>query len=180
MKKVGIVLLSVVLGLVVLTGVIGSTIWSHRNQIVTLEESIDAQTISHKNSYDTMWKKFKEMTQVTELQAEQFKDVYTDLIQGRNQDTNLLFKVVQEDNPQLDKEVYSQLQRQISSDRATFENNQNKVIDYVREYNVYIAKNPITTMILGKQKKDSNDYIITSDNTEEAFKTGKTDSIKLK
>ena len=106
MKKVGIVLLSVVLGLVVLTGVIGSTIWSHRNQIVTLEESRDAQTISNKNSYDTMWKKFKEMTQVTELQAEQFKDVYTDLIQGRNKDTNLLFKVVQEDNPQLDKEVY--------------------------------------------------------------------------
>ena len=107
--------------------------------------------------------------------------IYNDLIQGRNQDTNLLFKVVKEDNPKLDTAVYTNLQKDISSSRDNFSNNQKKIADKIREYNTYIEKKPFMKMITGRQKKDANDYIVISDKTEDAFSTNKdNDSFSLK
>ena len=91
--------LGIIVGILLIVGIPAMSLWSHRNVAISLEEQIEAQETANKSDYDTMWKKFKEETQVTELQAEQMKDVYNDLIQGRNQDTDLLFKVVKEDNP---------------------------------------------------------------------------------
>lgn len=137
-------------GLIITLGIVGSLLlilfisvgilWRHRNTAVALEERIDAQYVANQSNYDNMWKKFVEMTQVTEIQAEQFKDVYMDLISGRYENNQVLFKMVQEQNPQLDTNVYAQLQREISAGRSTFDNNQKKITDMVREYNTYIRK----------------------------------------
>ena len=160
-------------GIVVLLAIIGvSTIWSSRNTAVALEERIEAQFASNKSNYDNMWKKFKELTQVTEIQAEQMKDVYKDLITGRYNDTKLLFKAVQENNPNLNTEVYAQLQREISAGRNTFDNNQKQIADIIREYNTYIKKKIIMSVITGRQPKDINKYIVTSEKTEKAFESG--------
>lgn len=173
--------LGVIIGILLIVGIPTMSLWSHRNVAISLEEQIEAQETANKSDYDTMWKKFKEETQVTELQAEQIKDVYNDLIQGRNQDTDLLFKVVKEDNPKLDTAVYTKLQKDISSSRDNFSNNQKKIADKIREYNTYIEKKPFMKMITGRQKKDANDYIVTSEKTEDAFSTNKdNDSFSLK
>lgn len=167
----GIVIIAVLIG--------GGTLWSHRNTAVELEETIKAQYTANQSNYDAMWKSLKEMTQVTELQAEQFKDVYTDLITGRNQDTGLLFKAIQEQNPQLDTTVYTEIQREISSNRKVFDNNQKKIADIIREYNTYIKKHPIMAALTSRTEIDSSDYIVTSDKTDKAFFTGKDDEINL-
>lgn len=176
-------------GLRITLGVIGalfvllfigvSTTWSHRNTAVELEERIKAQHISNKSNYDNMWKSFKEIAQVTDMQAEHYKDVYTGLITGRNQDTNLLFKMIKEDNPKLDSSLYTKLQREISAGRKTFDNNQSKVTDMIREYNTFIKKKFIMASITGRKEMDANDYIITSGRTKKAFETGEDDVIDL-
>jgi hypothetical protein len=156
-----------------------ATLWSHRNTAVELEERIAMQYKANQNSYDNMWKKFVELTQVTELQAQQMKDVYTDLIAGRYQDSNLLFKMVQENNPTLDTGTYTQLQRQIEAGRNTFKNDQDKLLDIIREYNAKVRRWFIMSAITGRTRIDENNYIITSERTEDAFNSKKDDVINL-
>jgi len=157
----------------------GGVLWSHRNTAVSLEERIKAQYVSNQSNYDSMWKSLKEMTQVTDIQAQQFKDVYTGLIEGRNQDQNLLFKAIKEQNPQLDTKVYTGIQREISANRKTFDNNQKQIADIIREYNTYIQQKPVMTMITGRKDIDAKDYVVTSDKTDKAFKNGKDEEINL-
>lgn len=159
---------------------VGGNILSHRNKMVALEERINAQYSSNKSSYDNMWKKFKEATQVTDLQAEKMKEVYKDLITGRYNDSKLLFKMVQEQNPQLDQSVFVNLQNEIISGRNAFNNNQKQMSDIIREYNTYVRKKFITATLLNYRVKDINQFIITSDRTQKAFDTKKDDEIKLK
>jgi hypothetical protein len=172
-----------VFGFVALVAVIFvSMLLGFRSDAVSLQNRVEAQHVSNKSNYDSMWKKFKEMTQVTELQAEQFKDVYTGLIQGRNQDSGLLFKMVQEQNPTLSPEVYNNLQREIASSRNVFDNNQNKVIDIIREYNTRIETGTgfIFNVFFSFKHLDANQFIITSDRTQDAFTNKKDDVINLK
>lgn len=125
-----------------------------------------------------MWKKIVEMTQVTELQAEQFKSVYTELITGRYNDPNLLFKAIQEQNPQLDTEVYKTIQREIAAGRNTFDNNQKKVLDIIREYNDFVETN-LFLIVMGKQRMNEDDFIVTSQRTSEVFDNKKDDVIDI-
>lgn len=166
---------------VIIAAIFVGSLLSFRSSVVSLENRIEAQHTANKSNYDAMWKKFKEMTQVTDLQAEQFKDVYTDLIAGRNQDQGLLFKMVQEQNPTLSPEVYNNLQREIASSRNVFDNNQKKVIDIVREYNTRIDTGSgfIFNFIFNFKKIDPNKYIVTSERTDKAFETNKDDVIDL-
>lgn len=179
MKKIGIITLGVLLTIIMILSLMGGVLLSHRNTAVSLEERVEAQYIANQSNYDSMWKTLKEMTQVTELQAEQFKDVYYGLIQGRYQDENLLFKSIKEQNPSLDTSVYKEIQREISSNRKVFDNNQKQIADIIREYNTYIKKHFIMASITNRKTKNAKDYIITSEKTEKAFNSGKDNEIKL-
>lgn len=165
---------------ILLTAIItGANLWSHRMEIISLEQRIDAQYVTNQSNYDNMWKRFKEMTQVTELQAEQFKDVYTGLITGRYEDSELLFKMVSENNPQMGTEVYTNLQNAIESGRTSFANDQKTITDIIREYNTQIQRYVILNMFMNRQQKDAKDFIITSERTQNAFDSGKDDEIKI-
>jgi hypothetical protein len=156
-------------------------VWNQRGEAVALETKIEAQLKANESNYDSMWKRFTEMAQVTEIQAEQFKDVYTGLIEGRNQDTDLLFKMVQEHNPQLNGEVYTKLQNEISAGRIEFDRNQKKILDIIAEYNRLVQHRGILMAIITqRQPLDSDKYIVTSDRAEKAFETGKDDTVDLK
>ena len=180
-KNIGLII-GVSLGVsVLLTGVIGGVnLLSNRSTIIDLEQSIEQQYTANKSNYDSMVKSAKEMVQVTDMYAEDFERIYKDLIEGRNQDTELLFKVVHESNPNLDSSIYTTLQRELSANRKTFDNNQAKVIDRIREYNSFVQKKFITAAILNKQTIDSNKYILTSTDTQNAFESGTADEIKLR
>lgn len=180
MKKGTIITLSVVAVFLLTIIISAGTILSHRNTIVALEERVNAQYTTNQSNYDNMWKKFKEMTQVTDIQAEQIKEVYTDLIAGRYDDPNVLFKMVQEQNPQLDTGVYTQLQREISAGRTQFDNNQKQISDIIREYNTYVRVHFITTAIIGAKELDASRFIVTSEQTQKAFQEKQADVIDLR
>ncbi|WP_207731546.1 hypothetical protein [Clostridium botulinum] len=175
-KTISFILLSVFIIILIF----GGTILSHRSHMVALEERVNAQYSDNKSSYDNMWKKFKEATQITDIQAEKMKDVYKDIITGRYNDTKLLFKAVKEDNPKLDQSTFTNLQNEIMSSRNAFNNNQKQMSDIIREYNTYVRKNFITATLLNYRTKDMKDFITTSEKTEKAFDTKKDDEIKLK
>lgn len=171
-NKIGIIV-------IVLIVVFGIHLLSTRNTIVNLEESVDAQYIVNKSNYDNMWKKFREIVQVPEIQAKNIKDIYTGLISGRYNDQNLLFKQIKEDNPKINTKVYEEIQREIIAGRNTFDNNQKNITDKIREYNVYIKQHFVTAFILNKKPKKADDFIITSARTQNAFNTKQDDEINL-
>lgn len=180
MKKVLIGSLVGVVVLILIAVISMSTIWSHRNTAVSLDEQIKAQHVANKSNYDNMWKSFKEAAQVSDKQAEQFKDVFAEVMKERNGNKdNLLMEAVQEQNPNMSTEVYTHLQNMIKSGRTEFDNNQKKIADIIREYNTFIRKCVIMNAIFRFDILDANDYIVTSEKTEKAFKTGKDDAIDL-
>lgn len=180
MKNKGcLVGISVFLVIIISCIAFGGLMLSQRNHAVGLEEQISAQHVANKSTYDNMWKKFKEVAQVTDKQAEHFKEVYTEMITGRYQDGDTLMKMVTESNPQLSPEVYTQLQREISAGRDTFDKSQKRIADLIREYNTYIRRNFIMAAITGRTPMDANDFVVTSERTSEAFDTGKDDQVNL-
>lgn len=156
------------------------TIWSHYTKANSLEEKIEAQYQSNQVYYDNMWKSFKEMAQVTDLQAEQMKDVYTSAIKGRYEDDATLIKMVKEDNPKMDDNMYSRLENHIATSRSDFANKQKVLTDIISQYNAYIRNKPIMKMISGKETKDSSKYVTTSSETQNAFKSGEDDEINIR
>ncbi|PAD70637.1 hypothetical protein CHH83_02205 [Bacillus sp. 7586-K] len=171
-----------VIGVFILIIVIfAALLWNQRGEAINLETKIEAQLKSNESNYDSMWKRFTEMTQVTDIQADQFKDVYTDLISGRYEDTDLLFKMVQEQNPQLNGEVYTKLQNEISSARIEFDRNQKKLLDIIAEYNRLVQhRGVVMALITNREPINSDEYIVTSERSEKAFETGKDEAIDLK
>ncbi|MEC0230376.1 hypothetical protein [Paenibacillus alba] len=169
------------IGVILVIAIISAAmLWGHRNTAIALDEKIKAQHVSNKSNYDNMWKRFKEMAQVTDMQADDIKKVYTDLIAGRYNDTGALFKIVQEQNPQMNKDLYAKLQNEISAGRTEFDRNQKKIADLVREYNTHIRKHVLMNSIFHFETMDANKFIITSERTSDAYQTGKDDEVKLR
>lgn len=153
--------------------------FNFRSTSISLKRHYETQYQANKSSYDNMWKKFREMVQITDLQAEQLKDIYTNMITGRYQgNENLLFQAVSENNPQM-ADVYTSIQTQIAADRNSFNNEQKKVLDKAMQYNVYIEKHFIFNMIFNFEQIDTSTLIITSEKTERAFEDKKADEIDL-
>lgn len=177
-KKVkGLIIVLILLGVLAIPVV---ATWTHYTKANSLEEKIEAQYQSNQASYDAMWKSFKEMAQVTDLQAEQMKDVYTSVINGRYQDDITLIKMIKEDNPKMDDNMYSRLENHIATSRSDFSNKQKTLADIISQYNAYIRNKPIMKMISGKETKDSSKYITTSSETQNAFKSGEDSEINIK
>lgn len=157
-----------------------ANILSTRGHMIELEEQFKAQYVSNQSNYDSMWKTFKESAQVTDKQAEDFKEVYTAIISGRyDGDSGQLMQMITEDNPQMSTELYTELQRQIESGRKTFDNNQKKITDVIREYNTYVKKHFIAAAILNKEPVNAEDYIVTSARTDAAFDSGQDEEVKM-
>ncbi|WP_051542268.1 LemA family protein [Clostridium lundense] len=170
----------ILIGILTILIITGCSLLSNRSTMISLEERIDTQYIANKSSYDNMWKKFREMTQVTDIQAKNMKEVYKDIIIGRYNDPKLLSKAVLENNPQLDQKVFTNLQSEIAASRNAFNNNQKQMNDIIREYNSFVKQKFITAAIFGFKTKDPKEFTVTSERTEKAFNTKLDDEIKLK
>lgn len=173
-KKIGIgAIFASITGILLIVLIIGGgIIYSQRNTAVKIEAKYKAQLQANKSNHSAMWTKVKQLTQVTDKQAEQFKDVYTSLIEGRNKDENLLFKMIKEDNPNLSEDVYKQLSEEIVTGRNVFDNNQKQLSDIAREYNSYINTHLIMKTLTGREEIDASKDIVISAATNDTYNTG--------
>ena len=176
---IGVVGLGVLVTIISIFSVVGTN-----NTCVEMESGIKATYDNNRNSYDNMFKKFKESAQVTEMYTNDLKKVYDSAIKSRYENTGkVLMNWIKEHNPSFDSSMYRQLQAMIEGGRNSFEANQKMLIDKRRQYEIYTASfpNSVITKVLGFPKIDLSKYdIVTSDSTEKAFETKKADEIKLR
>lgn len=188
--------LLITLGVVVIFG-IGLAIWgvgvsNDEKQIVN---RMEAQKEVVDLYFDKMWKILKQKAGVAESSKEAFKDIYVGIMEGRySGDTGpdggstegmvglptggaALMKWVQEQNPEFDQSVFTDLQNSIETERNGFFVEQKKLTDMLRQQKDMHDLFP-RSMIVGK--RDLFEYTaITSTKTQEVSTTGKEDDIEL-
>jgi hypothetical protein len=145
--------------------------------------------------FDKMWKILKQKAGVAESSKEAFKDIYVGIMEGRySGDTGpdggstegmvglptggaALMKWVQEQNPEFDQSVFTDLQNSIETERNGFFVEQKKVTDMLRQKKDMHDLFP-KSVVVGKRELFA--YIpITSTKTQEVSATGKEDDIDL-
>ena len=152
---------------------------SSSNSEISLKNKIEAQAKTCEAFYDKLWKIIKQRTGVAQEYAKTFKDVYPALIEGRygNEKGGTLMKWITESNPTFDVSLYKDLSASIEAERTGFFMEQKKLIDLDREHKTMRAQFP-ASMFIGS-RPDVEFTIITSDNTEQVYKTGKENDIEL-
>ncbi len=184
--RIGLIIMAVFFGLFLLFGgLIFMTGVSFNNNCVGQEADIRAQYKSNQSNYDNGWKKVKEVAQVPDMYANDMKKVYDGAIQGRygKNGSKAMFQWIQEKNPDIDSSIYKQIQQVIESMRNDFDQNQKQLLDKKRIYEQTTKEFPAVLFahFLGFPSKDISDMdIVTSSETEDAFKTKKAEEIKLR
>ena len=146
------------------------------NREATQKNLVEAQQRNVKSYADKAWKVVAQQGQVAAKYAEDFKEVYPDLINGRYQGQQVgdgaLMKWIVEHNPQFDTTLYAKLMDAIESQRGDLVNQQEKLIDMNREHNIPFDHvwSGIVLNIFGREKTEIT--LITSDKTDEIFKNG--------
>lgn len=182
---IGLIFLAVFAVLAVLAiYVVGAGI-AFNNTAVVMENGIKAQHDQNKNNYDNYFKKLKETVQVPPMYAEDLMKLYEKTMTGRygKDGSRAIFNWIKEQNPTVDSSIYKKIQDIIEAGRNSFEADQKMLIDKKREYDNYrqTFPNSVIAGLLGFPKINLNDYgIVTSEETEKAFKEKKSDPLKLR
>jgi hypothetical protein len=156
------------------------------NGFIAAEEGINAQYDDNRNSYDRMWKTFKETAQVSDMYATDLERVFKTAITAREGEggSKALFKFVQEQNPNFDSSLYTRLQAMIEAGRNSFAASQTTILDKCRVYKTSYMTFP-NSLIAGfggfprinlKEKCTP----VTSAKTEKAFEEKRDEEVKLR
>jgi len=175
-KTVGI-LASV--GAIILFGVM-IAIWGVgvSNTEIELRTQAEAQEKNNENIYQKVWTVIKQKAQVTDKYADDFKGIYTGLMDSRykgDEGDNPAFKWIHEQNPQLSVEMYKDLGDSIGGLRAEFAMVQSRLIDIKREHDILRKRFP-SSLIVGSRPA-LEIVIVTSEKTKETFSTGEENNI---
>ena len=151
------------------------------NQEITLRTGFEAAENNVTISFDKMWKTLANQAEINEKYKDDFKDVAPELVEARYKGgTGKLMAWIQEHNPEFTPAMYTKLMDSVAEQRAVFNREQQKMIDYHREHMTYVRK-PVQKMILGMFGDNSELEInlITSTKTETVVATGKDDDVSL-
>jgi hypothetical protein len=180
MKRRTIILLAG-LGLVVLFGFgYGCGCLNYRQDCVKAEAGIKAQYDQNRNNYDNMWKKFREVASVPAQYVDAMKALWERTMTARYGEggNKALFSFIQEQNPNLSPEVYTQIQRTVEAGRNRFEADQQQLLDKKRQYEVVLngTRSLFYNVWFGFPRVDLAKYdIVTSTKTEAVFDSKRDD-----
>jgi len=181
--------MKVVLGLLVtfllFFGVTVSSFIGINNSLVSQEQGLEAQYKQNQNNYDNFTKKVLEIAQVPAMMRDDLEKVTKAAISGRYgaDGSKAVFQMIKEQNPNVSPELYTKIQQVIDAGRTSFEAEQKMLLDKKRLYLTDLKSFPtsLVASFLGFPKIDlSKIDIVTSDRTNEAFKTKKDKPINLR
>jgi len=173
----GIISIVIVIVLSMIFGIIG---WS--NGEVNLRQQVIAQQKVNETVFDNTWKIISQTAQVTDKYKESFRVVYKEMMEGRysaDKNTNPLFKWISESTPQFSDAIYIRLMNIIEANRATFTLEQKKLIDINRQHTTMISVFPGILLASIFNRQEIEITVITSERTEEIFKTEREDSVNV-
>jgi hypothetical protein len=182
----GLIIVLAILGVLVSCGFVScGAVVGINNSLVKQEEGLKAQYKQNQNNYDNMWKKFKEVASVPAMYTEDLKKVYEGTVKSRYgaEGSKAAFQFIKEHNPQFDSSMYKQIQRVVEAGRNSFEANQKTLLDKKRLYETDLRTIPTSFIasFMGFPKINLADFdIVTSGETDDAFKTKKAGQIKLR
>lgn len=165
--------------LILILGVIGFSIYiSKSNAEIELRNQFGAQQENCKIVYDETWKVLKQMSGITDRYAEDFKGIYTDLMEKRyGNGGGGLMKWIQERNPDFDSSLYTKLQNAIEAKRGEFTREQRRLLDIKRTHDNMIMTFPGSVLLSGRERLEAQ--IVTSSKTKQVFEDGEENDIEL-
>lgn len=176
MKKIVLIVLSVIIGLGVVVGL--GMYFSYNNTEVELRKQAEAQKGKVEGTYDKMWKVLQQKAQVSNEYKDAFAEIYPQLIEGRySQGDGSLMKWITEANPNFDVSLYKDLMTSIEVLRTEFQKSQERMIDIIREHEVLLNTYPSKWFISNKTPIEYT--IISSTVSKQVMETGLDDNIKL-
>lgn len=126
-----------------------------------------------------------EAVQVPGMARDDIEKVARAALEGRYgpDGSKAVFQAINEQNPQVDPELYRKVQQLIESGRLEFQNAQTRLIDQKRAYETALGTfwGGMWLGIAGYPKVDISKFkVITSDRAEQAFDTGKEAPMQLR
>jgi len=156
------------------------------NEANGFETDIKAKYTDNKNVYDNGWKRVKELAQVPVLQTEALQKLYDGTMRGRYgaNGSQALLQFITEQNPALEQSTFIKIQQNIESFRLEFQANQTRLVSIKQAYERFLTATTsgrFYNMFGGYPHIDLTLYdIVTSERTEEDFKTKRAEPLKLK
>ena len=184
MRVVGIAVLGFIGVLILCAVIFVSSIMGINNQCASFEQQIQAQYKQNQNNYDNYFKSIKEMAQVPDMYTDKFKSIYDGIMKGRYgaEGSKAMFQMITESNPTLDPTMFTNIQQKIEAGRLDFEANQKTLLDKKQVYQTTLNSMPdgFFAKFLGYPKIDLSKFdIVTSDETEKAFATKKSEPLTI-
>lgn len=175
-------MLAIVLGAVALIGGITLFAWgvSLNNQEVSLRTQVEAKMTDNKQQLANMKNKFRETGQVSNKEVELLSKVFVDYANARSGNGGgKLASFVTEAVPNVKPETLNRLMNIIEAGRNAWTSRQTELIDIHRAHTELLRKFPgnVLFSILGRHEIEI--VVVSSEEAERAFETGKEEATKL-
>ncbi len=157
---------------------VGSVI-STSNQEVQLRTTIETKQRDNYSELDNTLKKISQSAQVTTAQKEALKEIIIGNSEARNTKGGSLFTSVKEAVPNIDTSTFNNLMNIITSSRDGWTMRQRELLDLSREHSSLMRRFPSGVILTMLGRKEIEVKIVTSDRTEDAFKTGKDNDVNV-
>ena len=179
----GLIATGIVIGGIALIGV--TSYISAYNTGNRLERTIEATFTDNQNVLAQYSNRIGEAAQIPAMQRDDLAEVVERALDARygEDGSQAMFQWIQEQNPQIDSTVYTELQRIINAGREDFRVAQTRLIDQKRVYETALGSfwQGTWLRIAGYPQTDMDQFVIvTNARTDEAFSTGQEEAIQLR
>lgn len=176
-KQAGGALLVVLLVVVAFAAVIVGSYITNFNYGNRMERQIEATHTDNRNVLAQYSTRIMEMAQVPDMYKEDVMEIYEGALTGRygENGSQAMFQFLQEQNPQIDASLYTNIQQSMEAGRNKFENSQTRLIDLKRGYETRLGSfySGFWLGVAGYPRINLADFnIVVNDYSNEAFETG--------
>ena len=153
---------------------------SYVNKEVRLRKTIEAKQLDNTSEFDNMWKKVKQVAQVTDEAKNALIEIFQKHAAARStgQQGGSLMLWIKESIPdaKANTDLYKNLMNVLTSSRDAWTMRQKELIGLKNEYDILCESVPSKWFVT---QRDIKITIITSTKTEKTFQEGKDDDVDL-